>query len=139
MSRVFEAEDRRLYVYSMVVTARCSWSVEDEDLVRILTCRTLERAGAEGFCVALLEEAVELRDAGVRALLSEKQPSLRMSLPAEIAALDDAAVFFAMSPCTPMLWRRPSDMTEVRRATSWRSALTSAATTAMTLIGPQAC
>src|SRR5215475_6644716 len=28
--------------------------------------RTLERAGAEGFCVALLEEAVELRDAGVR-------------------------------------------------------------------------
>jgi alanine racemase len=29
--------------------------------------RTLERAGAEGFCVALLEEAVELRDAGVRA------------------------------------------------------------------------
>lgn len=31
--------------------------------------RTLERAGAEGFCVALLEEAVELRDAGVRAPL----------------------------------------------------------------------
>ncbi len=29
--------------------------------------RTLERAGAEGFCVALLEEAVELRDAGVGA------------------------------------------------------------------------
>src|ERR1700742_1312592 len=29
--------------------------------------RTLERAGAEGFCVALLEEAVELRDAGIRA------------------------------------------------------------------------
>jgi alanine racemase len=29
--------------------------------------RTLERAGAEGFCVALLEEAVELRDAGVLA------------------------------------------------------------------------
>jgi alanine racemase len=29
--------------------------------------RTLERAGAEGFCVALLEEAVELRDEGVRA------------------------------------------------------------------------
>ncbi len=29
--------------------------------------RTLERAGAEGFCVALLEEAIELRDAGVRA------------------------------------------------------------------------
>jgi alanine racemase len=29
--------------------------------------RTLERAGAQGFCVALLEEAVELRDAGVRA------------------------------------------------------------------------
>jgi alanine racemase len=29
--------------------------------------RTLERAGARGFCVALLEEAVELRDAGVRA------------------------------------------------------------------------
>lgn len=29
--------------------------------------RTLERAGADGFCVALLEEAVELRDAGVRA------------------------------------------------------------------------
>lgn len=28
--------------------------------------RTLERAGAQGFCVALLEEAVELRDAGVR-------------------------------------------------------------------------
>ena len=28
---------------------------------------TLERAGAPGFCVALLEEAVELRDAGVRA------------------------------------------------------------------------
>jgi alanine racemase len=28
--------------------------------------RTLERAGAEGFCVALLEEAVELRDAGVQ-------------------------------------------------------------------------
>ena len=28
--------------------------------------RTLERAGAEGFCVALLEEAVELRDAGIR-------------------------------------------------------------------------
>lgn len=29
--------------------------------------RTLERAGAKGFCVALLEEAVELRDAGIRA------------------------------------------------------------------------
>ena len=29
--------------------------------------RTLERAGAEGFCVALLEEAVELRDAGITA------------------------------------------------------------------------
>jgi alanine racemase len=29
--------------------------------------RTLERAGADGFCVALLEEAIELRDAGVRA------------------------------------------------------------------------
>src|SRR5687767_14624413 len=29
--------------------------------------RTLERAGGEGFCVALLEEAVELRDAGIRA------------------------------------------------------------------------
>jgi alanine racemase len=28
--------------------------------------RTLERAGASGFCVALLEEAVELRDAGIR-------------------------------------------------------------------------
>src|ERR1700691_2120741 len=27
--------------------------------------RTLERAGAGGFCVALLEEAVELRDAGI--------------------------------------------------------------------------
>jgi alanine racemase len=27
--------------------------------------RTLERAGAHGFCVALLEEAVELRDAGI--------------------------------------------------------------------------
>ena len=29
--------------------------------------RTLERAGADGFCVALLEEAIELRDAGIRA------------------------------------------------------------------------
>src|SRR5689334_8346905 len=29
--------------------------------------RTLERAGAQGFCVALLEEAIELRDAGIRA------------------------------------------------------------------------
>lgn len=29
--------------------------------------RTLERAGATGFCVALLEEAVELREAGIRA------------------------------------------------------------------------
>ena len=29
--------------------------------------RTLERAGAHGFCVALLEEAVELREAGIRA------------------------------------------------------------------------
>jgi len=29
--------------------------------------RTLERAGAKGFCVALLEEAVELREAGIRA------------------------------------------------------------------------
>jgi len=28
--------------------------------------RTLERAGIDGFCVALLEEAVELRDAGIR-------------------------------------------------------------------------
>src|SRR5207244_4487530 len=28
--------------------------------------RTLERAGAQGFCVALLEEAAELRDAGIR-------------------------------------------------------------------------
>jgi alanine racemase len=28
--------------------------------------RTLERAGAEGFCVALLEEAIELREAGVK-------------------------------------------------------------------------
>ncbi len=27
--------------------------------------RTLERAGADGFCVALLEEAIELRDAGI--------------------------------------------------------------------------
>ncbi len=29
--------------------------------------RTLERAGVDGFCVALLEEGVELRDAGIRA------------------------------------------------------------------------
>ena len=29
--------------------------------------RTLERAGADGFCVALLEEAVELREAGIGA------------------------------------------------------------------------
>ena len=29
--------------------------------------RTLERAGVDGVCVALLEEAVELRDAGIRA------------------------------------------------------------------------
>lgn len=29
--------------------------------------RTLERAGADGFCVALLEEGIELREAGVRA------------------------------------------------------------------------
>jgi len=29
--------------------------------------RTLERAGADGFCVALLEEAVELREAGILA------------------------------------------------------------------------
>ena len=29
--------------------------------------RTLERAGADGFCVALFEEAVELREAGIRA------------------------------------------------------------------------
>src|SRR5215467_13927493 len=29
--------------------------------------RTLERAGAHGFCVALLEEAIELREAGIRA------------------------------------------------------------------------
>src|SRR5262252_10362142 len=28
--------------------------------------RTLERAGADGFCVALLEEGVELREAGIR-------------------------------------------------------------------------
>lgn len=28
--------------------------------------RTLERAGAKGFCVALVEEAIELRDAGIR-------------------------------------------------------------------------
>src|SRR3954466_2559117 len=27
--------------------------------------RTLERAGADGFCVALLEEGVELREAGI--------------------------------------------------------------------------
>src|ERR1700690_4371658 len=27
--------------------------------------RTLERAGVDGFCVALLEEAVELREAGI--------------------------------------------------------------------------
>src|SRR5258705_3395959 len=29
--------------------------------------RTLERSGIDGFCVALLEEAVELREAGIRA------------------------------------------------------------------------
>jgi alanine racemase len=29
--------------------------------------RTLERAGANGFCVALLEEGIELREAGIRA------------------------------------------------------------------------
>jgi alanine racemase len=28
--------------------------------------RTLERSGADGFCVALLEEAIELREAGIR-------------------------------------------------------------------------
>ena len=28
--------------------------------------RTLERAGADGFCVALLEEAIELREAGIK-------------------------------------------------------------------------
>src|SRR5438445_13418977 len=28
--------------------------------------RTLERSGVDGFCVALLEEAVELREAGIR-------------------------------------------------------------------------
>jgi alanine racemase len=31
--------------------------------------RTLERAGVDGFCVALLEEAIELRDAGITAPL----------------------------------------------------------------------
>jgi len=31
--------------------------------------RTLERAGIDGFCVALVEEAVELREAGIRAPL----------------------------------------------------------------------
>src|SRR5438132_5467767 len=29
--------------------------------------RTLERAGAHGFCVALLEEGIELREAGIKA------------------------------------------------------------------------
>ncbi len=29
--------------------------------------RTLERSGADGFCVALLEEGIELRDAGIKA------------------------------------------------------------------------
>src|ERR1700679_1386016 len=29
--------------------------------------RTLERAGVDGFCVALLEEGIELREAGIRA------------------------------------------------------------------------
>ena len=29
--------------------------------------RSLERAGADGFCVALLEEAIELREAGIQA------------------------------------------------------------------------
>src|ERR1700748_548631 len=29
--------------------------------------RTPERAGAHGFCVALLEEGIELREAGIRA------------------------------------------------------------------------
>src|ERR1700733_11894194 len=29
--------------------------------------RTLERAGADGFCVALLEEGIERREAGIRA------------------------------------------------------------------------
>src|SRR3954465_8903597 len=29
--------------------------------------RTLERSGIEGFCVAILEEAIELREAGIRA------------------------------------------------------------------------
>src|ERR1700685_1879307 len=29
--------------------------------------RTLERAGADGFCVALLEGGIELREAGIRA------------------------------------------------------------------------
>src|SRR5262252_2942250 len=28
--------------------------------------RTLERAGADGFCVALLEEGIELREAGIK-------------------------------------------------------------------------
>src|ERR1700690_2896735 len=33
--------------------------------------RTLERAGVDGFCVALIEEAVELREAGIGAPIME--------------------------------------------------------------------
>lgn len=33
VSRISESDDRRLFVYSMIVTAKCSWSIEDEDLV----------------------------------------------------------------------------------------------------------
>jgi len=52
--------------------------------------RTLERAGAEGFCVALLEEAVELRDAGIRLpiLVMGGFPSSAQSAYEEVALRD---------------------------------------------------
>jgi alanine racemase len=58
--------------------------------------RTLERAGADGFCVALFEEAIELREAGIRA------PILVMggyygSAYAEVAARDVVPVIYDAS------------------------------------------
>lgn len=74
--------------------------------------RTLERAGADGLCVALIEEAIELREAGVtvpilvmsgyfggaRSELLRYQLTPVVHSPGQIEALEEEAAFHQVAP-----------------------------------------
>lgn len=72
----------------------------------LLVTRTMERAGVAGFCVALVEEGLALRDAGVTA------PILVMS-----GLYGDGIEAVARASLTPVLY----DAEAVARASRWRA------------------